>query len=108
MVTDTSGVLSDTQWQRIASLVSGKPGDRGSTGRDNRLFVEAVLWVARTGAAWRDLPPVFGVWNSVFRRHRRWLIGGVWARVFAALRDDASFDYALDEGTIRPLPDRRH
>ena len=49
-------VLSDTQWDRIKGLVPGKESDRGVTGRNNRLFVESVLWVARTGAPWRDLP----------------------------------------------------
>jgi putative transposase len=93
--------LSDAQWARIANLVSGKPEDRGSTGRDNRMFVEAVLWIARTGAAWRDLPPHFGAWNTVFRRHRRWLQGGVWQRVFAALRDDPGFGYALQGQAVR-------
>jgi transposase len=48
--------LSDAQWQRIAHLLSGKAGDRGRTGADNRLFVNAVLWVLRSGAWWQDLP----------------------------------------------------
>lgn len=96
-------VLSDAQWARIAPLVSGKPEDRGSTGRDNRMFVEAVLWIARTGAAWRDLPPEFGGWNTVFRRHRRWMLGGVWQRVFAAMADDPGFGYALQGEAIRPV-----
>lgn len=54
-------VLSDAQWDRIKGLVPGKESDRGVTGRDNRLFVEAVLWVARTGAPWRDLPEEVGL-----------------------------------------------
>ncbi len=61
-------VLSDAQWDRIKDLVPGKESDRGVTGRDNRLFVEGVLWVARTGAPWRDLPAEFGNWNSVWKR----------------------------------------
>ena len=65
-------VLNDAQWTRMAGLVSGRPETPGSTGRDNRLFVEAVLWVVRTGAPWRDLPEVFGNWNSAFRRFSRW------------------------------------
>lgn len=105
--TADSLALSDAQWARIASLVSGKPEDRGSTGRDNRLFVEAVLWVARNEAAWRDLPPQFGAWNSVFRRYRRWLTGGVWQRVFAALHDDLGFGYVLQGQSIRPA-DHQH
>src|SRR5215470_13627045 len=61
-------VLSDEQWQRISGLIIGRPDQRGSTGRDNRMFVEGVLWIVRGGAPWRDLPKVFGEWNSVFRR----------------------------------------
>jgi transposase len=94
--------LTQAQWARIAPLLCGKPEDRGSTGRDNRMFVEAVLWVARTGAAWRGLPPEFGAWNTVFRRHRRWLVGGVWQRVFEALGDDLEFGYVLEGRIIRP------
>jgi putative transposase len=64
-------VLSDGQWSRICSLIIGRPDQRGSTGRDNRMFVEGVLWIVRTGAPWRDPPEVFGEWNSVFRRFSR-------------------------------------
>jgi putative transposase len=61
-------VLSDAQWDRIGGLIIGRPDQRGSTGRDNRMFVEGVLWIVRTGSPWRDLPEAFGEWNSVFRR----------------------------------------
>ena len=60
--------LTDEQWRRIEHLVAGKEGDKGRHGEDNRLFVDAVLWIARAGAPWRDLPPAFGNWNSVFQR----------------------------------------
>jgi putative transposase len=64
-------VLSDDQWKRIEKLCKGKPEDPGGTGANNRMFVEAVLWIARTGAGWRDLPGIFGNWNSVFVRFNR-------------------------------------
>jgi transposase len=63
-------VLSDAQWAKMEPLCLGKPSDRGRSGKDNRLFVEAVLWIARTGSPWRDLPPSFGHWNSTFTRFR--------------------------------------
>ena len=83
--------LRDDQWKRIADLLPGKPGDRGRTAGDNRLFVEAVLWMARSGAPWRDLPEEFGLWNSVYKRFARWEKSGVWERVFGALAGDADF-----------------
>ena len=61
-------MLRDDQYERVALLLPGKAGDRGRTAADNRLFVEAVLWMARTGAPWRDLPAEFGRWNSVYMR----------------------------------------
>jgi transposase len=92
--------LTDTQWARIARLVPGKPGDSGASGRDNRLFVDAVLWVARTGAPWRDLPAELGNWNSTWRRFDRWARAGVWERLFAALADDPDFEYVIIDATI--------
>jgi len=56
-----------------AALPGQKPTDPGRSGSDNRRFVEAVLWIVRTGSPWRDLPTIFGNWNSVFKRDRDWL-----------------------------------
>ncbi len=96
-------IISDSQWERVAPLLPGKDGDRGRSARDNREFLEAVLWIARTGAPWRDLPNEFGLWNSVFRRFRRWARKGVFERVFKALSADADFEYVLVDGTIARL-----
>ena len=93
-------VLSDRQWRHIDKLCVGKPEDPGGTGADNRMFVEAVLWIARTGSPWRDLPDIFGKWNSVFVRFNRWSEGGVWQRIFAALSDDPDFEYLILNSTI--------
>ena len=93
-------VLSDAQWQRVAPLLPGKPGDPGRSGADNRLFLEAVLWIVRTGSPWRDLHEGFGNWNSVFRRFRRWAKAGVFERLFKALSDDPDLEYAIIDGTI--------
>src|SRR5258708_6313200 len=70
----------------------GRPDQKGSTGRDNRMFVEGVLWIVRTGSPWRDLPEAFGDWNSVFRRFSRWSLKGVWWRIFEAMSDDPDFE----------------
>lgn len=93
-------VLGDAQWERMAGLILGRPETPGSTGRDNRMFIEGVLWVVRTGAPWRDLPDVFGRWNSAFRRFSRWAAKGVWDRMFAAMSDDADFEYLILDSTI--------
>ena len=75
-------MLKDEQWECVAPLLPGKAGDPGRTGSDNRLFLEAVLWMVRTGAPWRDLPEAFGSWNTVFRRFRRWAQAGVFECLF--------------------------
>lgn len=93
-------ILRDDQWERIATLVHGKAGDRGRHGRNNRLFVEAVLWIARTGSPWCDLPLEFGPWNSVYVRFARWSDKQVWQRVFAVLREDADFEEVFLDSTI--------
>jgi putative transposase len=75
-------VLTDAQWAKMEARCLVKPGDPGRSGTDNRLFVEAVLWIARTGSPWRDLPPSFGHWNSVFTRFHDWVKAEVWQRLF--------------------------
>ena len=92
--------LSERQWDKIRGLIIGRPDQKGSTGRNNRMFVEGVLWIVRTGSPWRDLPEVFGGWNSVFRRFSRWSAKGVWERIFAALSDDPDFEYLIIDSTI--------
>jgi transposase len=93
-------VIGDEMWERIAPHLPGKASDRGVTAGDNRLFLEAVLWRVRTGSPWRDLPDVFGNWNSVFQRFRRWALKGVFERLFEAISDEPDLEYALIDGTI--------
>lgn len=93
-------LLRDDQWERIEPLMQGKAGDRGRTGVNNRLFVEAVLWIARTGSPWRDLPLEFGAWNSVYVRFARWSDKDVWQKIFQVLREDADFEEVYLDSTI--------
>lgn len=93
-------ILNDEVWARMAPHIIGDQRTRGSSGRDNRLFVEAVLWIVRTGSPWRDLPEGLGSWNSVFRRFSRWSAKGVWHRIFAAMADDPDFEYLIIDSTI--------
>ena len=73
---------------------------RGESARNNRLFVEAALWIARTGSPWRDLPVAFGHWNSVDTRFRDWVKADVWRRLFEAVSDDPDMEYAMVDATI--------
>ena len=93
-------LLSDAQFEKIAPILPGKNSDPGRTAANNRLFVEAVLWIVRTGAPWRDLPVCFGCWNSAFRRFRRWSRKGVFEKIFNVLSGDPDFEYAIVDGTI--------
>jgi putative transposase len=93
-------VLTDRQWLLIEPHLPGKATDPGRTAQDNRLFVEAVLWIVRTASPWRDLPGVFGKWNSVFQRFGRWSKAGVWWSLFKALADEPDFEYLIIDSTI--------
>jgi transposase len=93
--------LSDAHWDRIQDLLPGRPGQHGGVARDNRLFVDAVLWIGKTGAPWRDLPERFGDWNSVWKRFDRWAQKGVWQRLFAALQDPDLEWLILDSTVVR-------
>jgi transposase len=92
--------LHDDQWDRIKDLLPGREGHVGVTAKDNRLFVEAVLYRYRAGIPWRDLPERFGDWKQVHTRHTRWAQGGVWERMFKALAADADNEYAMIDSTI--------
>ena len=92
-------ILGDEQWARMWRHIIGDERTRASSGRDNRMFMEAVLWIVRTGSPWRDLPDVFGSWNSAFRRFSRWSAKGVRHPIFAALTDDRNFEYPIVDST---------
>lgn len=92
--------LRDDQWERIEPLLPGRAGSVGVTAKNNRLFVDAVLYRYRAGIPWRDLPERFGDFRVVHLRHSRWSKGGVWQRLFEALAQDADNEYASIDSTI--------
>ena len=92
--------VSDETWEVIAPLLPGKKSDPGRTAKNNRKFVNAVFWLAKTGSPWRDLPERFGNWNSVFRRFRRWANNGVWERVLEAISEDEQYELLLLDSSI--------
>ena len=93
--------ITDEHWERIEGLLPGQVGDPGVTAKDNRLFVDAVLWIGKTGSPWRDLPDRFGKWNSAWRRFDRWSAKGVWLRVFEERKDPDLEWLILDSTVIR-------
>jgi transposase len=95
-------VLSDTAWSGIEPHIIGDERSRGTSGRDNRMFVEGVLWIVRTGSPWRDLSEVFGDWNNVFRWFSRWRgarrdrrnpLSGPWAHPGDYARTSVSYEF---------------
>ena len=92
--------LRDDQWEKIEPLLPGREGTVGVTARDNRLFVEAVLYRYRAGIPWRDLPERFGDFRVIHTRHTRWSRRDVWKRVFERLAEDLDNEYAMIDSTI--------
>lgn len=93
-------ILTDTQWNKLENLLPGKSSDCGVTAKNNRLFIEAVLWIARTGSPWRDLPHKFGHWHRVYVRYSRWSHKGVWKRIFEAVAGDSDLEFLMIDGSI--------
>jgi len=92
--------LSQAQWEKIKDLLPGRVESVGRTAVDNRLFVNGVLWVLRSGARWHDLPERYGKYKSVHKRFVRWARSGVWERIFSALVRDHKNQYLMLDSTI--------
>src|SRR3978361_2221637 len=93
-------VLTDAQWAKMEPHCLGKPSDPGRSGANNRRFVEAILWIARTGSPGRDLPSLFGNWNTGSKRFRDWVKSDVFKRLFDAVSDQPDMEYAMVDATI--------
>ena len=92
--------LRDDQWSRIKDFLPGREGHVGGTAKDNRLFVEAVIFRYRAGIPWRDLPERFGRWETIWQRFDRWAKGGVFERIFNVLTADHDNEYMMLDATI--------
>jgi len=92
--------LRDDQWEQIKDFLPGREDTVGVTAKDNRLFVDAVLYRYRAGIPWRDLPERFGGWKAVHTRYGRWAQSGVWENLFRRLAGDADNEYAMIDSTI--------
>jgi putative transposase len=93
--------LTDQQYERIEPLLSGKPGDPGRNAENNRRFMNAVYWIARTGAPWADLPERFGKYDTVYQRFNRWAKKGRWKAIFEALQEPDLDWVMLDSSVVR-------
>ena len=92
----TTRELTDAHWAKLAPLLPPQRPRMGRPPKDHRLIVEAIVWLNRTGAPWRDLPSEYGPWETVASRFYRWRRRGVWARVLACLQADADARGELD------------
>ena len=92
--------LSDEQWEKIRDILPGREGTSGATAKDNRLFIDAVLWILRSGAPWRDLPERYGDWKNTHRRFSRWAKTKVWESIFQVLVKDPDNEYVMIDSTI--------
>lgn len=91
--------LQERQWSKIEAVLLGERGP-GRPPKDDRNFIEAVLWWRRTGVPWRDLPEEFGPWKTVFNRFDRWSKSGKWTRLFQSLQADRDDEWHSLDSTI--------
>jgi transposase len=92
--------IRDDQWDRIKDMLPGRAGHVGVTARNNRLFIDAVLYRYRTGIPWRDLPEKYGDFRNVHRRFSRWAEKGIWAKLLSVLSQEADTEYVLIDSTV--------
>ena len=92
--------LSEKQWNRIKGLLPGQKSRPGATAKDNRRFVNGVLWILRSGAPWRHLPERYGGWKNTHRRFSRWAESGIWEQIFGILTKDSDNEYISIDSTI--------
>jgi transposase len=87
--------VSDEDWNLLQPYLPGQPGQWGGVAHDNRRFLNAVFWILRTGAPWRDLPPEYGDWKNVHRRFCRWRSKGVWESLLEQLLEEPGYEWLM-------------
>lgn len=97
--------LSDKDWKKLEPLLPGQSGSWGGVAKDNRQFINAVFWIMRTGAPWRDLPPDYGDWKNTHRRFTRWRDKKVWEKILEQLIDSPDYEWLMiDASHIKVHP----
>jgi transposase len=92
--------LNDHEWKKIQAFLRIAPQVKMGSARQCRRFVEAVVWILRSGAQWRLLPPEYGKWNSVYKRFARWCEAGVWEALFEYVASDPDMENVMVDSTI--------
>ncbi len=87
--------ISNRVWELLESSLPGRKGAWGGTAKDNRLFINAVFWILRTGAPWRDLPPDYGGWKNTHRRFCRWRDKGIWEALLEQLVTEPDYEWLM-------------
>jgi len=96
----TTVKLSDDQWMKIRDFLRTDPNAYLGQEAECRRFVEAVLWIGRSGAQWRLLPAEYGQWNTVYKRFARWCDAGVWERMMGTFAEDADMESVMIDSTV--------
>ncbi len=91
--------IDDNTWELLSPYLTGQKGMHGGIAKDNRLFLNAVFWILRTGAPWRDLPPDYGDWKNTHRRFCRWRDKGIWEDLLSQIIDEPDFEWIMIDGS---------
>ena len=91
--------IPDHVWKLLEPHLLGRKGTWEGDVRNNRRFINAVLWILRTGAPWRDLPTYYGDWKNAHRRFCRWREKGVWEGLLEVLMDEAGFEWLITDAS---------
>ena len=93
--------LSDEEWEQVKDLLPGeRRGKSGRPAKDNRTMLNGMVWIARSGAPWRDLPERYSPWQSVYSRFRKWIEEGILDNIFRVLALDADEENLSMDSTI--------
>ena len=96
--------LTDNEWNRIADLLPAEtPGKQGRPRKDNRMILNGIIWIARSGAPWWDLPERYGPWETVYSRFRKWIDDGILDNIFRVLKLETELEeLSIDVSIVQP------
>ncbi len=95
--------VTDEEWEQLKGYLERQAGRKiGRPRNDDRQMLNGVLWIARSGAAWRDLPERYGAWSSVYRRFQEWADSGILRKIFEELAEEADLqDMSIDSTSVK-------